>query len=137
VQIIFLVWCRRFRITDQIENEEQLLGLKGDEENEQSKEQKELDKSEAETETEMEMEMENEFDGEMFDVPDKKTITTTKATTAKKSSTVRWAMGAIQMSKSLMRTCGTRMKTRKSKTSKSRRNSKKTVKYQEKLCRTN
>jgi len=39
----------------------------------------------------MEMEMENEFDGEMFDVPDKKTITTTKATTAKKSSTVRFS----------------------------------------------
>jgi midasin (ATPase involved in ribosome maturation) len=56
-------------VTDQIENEEQLLGLKGDEEKEQQKEdQKQLDEEEAETG----MEMENEFDGEMFDVPDKK-----------------------------------------------------------------
>jgi midasin (ATPase involved in ribosome maturation) len=55
-------------VTDQIENEEQLLGLKGDEKNENKKEQKQLDENEAETG----MEMENEFEGEMFDVPDKK-----------------------------------------------------------------
>uniref|UniRef100_A0A7S3VEM6 Midasin n=1 Tax=Chaetoceros debilis TaxID=122233 RepID=A0A7S3VEM6_9STRA len=55
-------------VTDQIENEEQLLGLKGDEEKETTQEQKELNEDEAETG----MEMENEFDGEMFDVPDKK-----------------------------------------------------------------
>eukprot|EP00979_Chaetoceros_neogracilis_P011124 scaffold2695_cov256-Chaetoceros_neogracile.AAC.6 len=55
-------------VTDQIENEEQLLGLKGDEENEKQQDQKELNEDEAETG----MEMENEFDGELFDVPDKK-----------------------------------------------------------------
>ena len=55
-------------VTDQIENEEQLLGLKGDEENEETQEQRELDEDEAETG----MEMENDFDGEMCDVPDKK-----------------------------------------------------------------
>lgn len=56
-------------VTDQIENEEQLLGLKGDEEKEQqNQDQKQLNEEEAETG----MEMENEFDGEMFDVPDKK-----------------------------------------------------------------
>ena len=55
-------------VTDQIENEEQLLGLKGDEEKEQNSDQKQLNEEEAETG----MEMENDFDGEMFDVPDKK-----------------------------------------------------------------
>ena len=48
-------------VTDQIENEEQLLGLKGDEDNDKQQEQKELNEEEAETG----MEMENEFDGEM------------------------------------------------------------------------
>lgn len=56
-------------VTDEIENEEQLLGLKGDEDQEKSKEpQEQLDKEEAQTG----MEMENEFDGELFDVPDSK-----------------------------------------------------------------
>jgi midasin (ATPase involved in ribosome maturation) len=57
-------------VTDQIENEEQLLGLKGDEEKEKEKDtdKKQLDEEEAETG----MEMENDFDGDMFDVPDKK-----------------------------------------------------------------
>ncbi len=55
-------------VTDEIENEEQLLGLKGDEKEEKSTDQKELGEEEAETG----MEMENEFDGELFDVPDKK-----------------------------------------------------------------
>merc|ERR1711976_616651 len=54
-------------VTDEIENEEQLLGLKGDDEGEQSNDQKELGEDEAETG----MEMENEFDGELFDVPEK------------------------------------------------------------------
>ena len=54
-------------VTDQIENEEQLLGLKGDEENKDQEEQRQLGEDEAETG----MEMENNFDGEMFDVPDK------------------------------------------------------------------
>jgi len=54
-------------VTDQIENEEQLLGLKGDEEKEKENDKKQLNEEEAETG----MEMENDFDGEMFDVPDK------------------------------------------------------------------
>jgi midasin (ATPase involved in ribosome maturation) len=55
-------------VTDQIEDEEQLLGLKGDEDKEkQSNDKNELDEEEADTG----MEMENEFDGELFDVPDK------------------------------------------------------------------
>jgi MoxR-like ATPase len=57
-------------VTDQIENEEQLLGLKGDDENNdenKSGDQKQLDEKEAETG----MEMENDFDGEMYDMPEK------------------------------------------------------------------
>ncbi|GKY98789.1 hypothetical protein MPSEU_000835100 [Mayamaea pseudoterrestris] len=54
-------------VTDQIEDEEQLLGLKGDEEEgQQQDESRELDKEEAEKG----MEMTNEFDGEIFDVPE-------------------------------------------------------------------
>ena len=55
-------------VTDEIENEEQLLGLKGDEDQKNTNENNELGEEEAETG----MEMENEFDGELFDVPDKK-----------------------------------------------------------------
>ena len=57
-------------VTDQIENEEQLLGLKGDEDknDEKKDDNKQLDEEEAETG----MEMEGDFDGEMYDMPDKK-----------------------------------------------------------------
>ena len=55
-------------VTDEIENEEQLLGLKGDQTEENSNQNKELGEDEADTG----MEMENDFDGELFDVPDKK-----------------------------------------------------------------
>ena len=56
-------------VTDQIENEEQLLGLKGEDENNEEKkeEQKQLNEEEAETG----MEMEGDFDGDMYDVPEK------------------------------------------------------------------
>lgn len=56
-------------VTDQIENEEQLLGLKGDEEKEDNaaQDQKELNEDEADTG----MEMENNFDGDLYDVPEK------------------------------------------------------------------
>lgn len=57
-------------VTDQIENEEQLLGLKEEEKNDNvesnDKSSQKLDKEEAETG----MEMEEEFDGEMHDVPE-------------------------------------------------------------------
>jgi len=54
-------------VTDQLESEEQLLGLKNDEEkSEQQTEQKRLNEEEAN----QGMEMEADFDGEMFDVPD-------------------------------------------------------------------
>ena len=53
-------------VTDQIEDEEQLLGLKGDEpDKDQAEEAKEL----GEDEQDKGMEMENDFEGEMFDVP--------------------------------------------------------------------
>ncbi|CAM9377533.1 unnamed protein product, partial [Scytosiphon promiscuus] len=53
-------------VTDQIEDEEQLLGLKGDEpDRDQAEESKEL----GEDEQDKGMEMENDFEGEMFDVP--------------------------------------------------------------------
>ncbi|CAM9165037.1 unnamed protein product [Ectocarpus sp. 4 AP-2014] len=54
-------------VTDQIEDEEQLLGLKGDEEpdKDQAQEAKEL----GEDDQDKGMEMENDFEGEMFDVP--------------------------------------------------------------------
>jgi hypothetical protein len=57
-------------VTDQLESEEQLLGLKGDEdEDDQAKnaESKQLDEDEAE----QGMEMEGEFDGEMYDLPER------------------------------------------------------------------
>ncbi|CAM9468160.1 unnamed protein product, partial [Ectocarpus sp. 12 AP-2014] len=54
-------------VTDQIQDEEQLLGLKGDEEpdKDQAQEPKEL----GEDDQDKGMEMENDFEGEMFDVP--------------------------------------------------------------------
>jgi midasin len=56
-------------VTDQLENEDQLLGLKGDDKNEQDEQpqsSKELDKEQAE----QGMEMEGDFEGEMFDLPE-------------------------------------------------------------------
>ncbi len=55
-------------VTDEIDNEEQLLGLKGEQEKDDKQQNKELGEEEADTG----MEMENDFDGELFDVPDKK-----------------------------------------------------------------
>jgi len=54
-------------VTDQIETEEQLLGLQGDKE-EKSEDQKQL----GEDETDTGLEMEADFAGELFDVPDKR-----------------------------------------------------------------
>ena len=55
-------------VTDQIENEEQLLGLKGDEKQDasSSQDQKELKEDEVDTG----MEMEQDFEGEKYDMPD-------------------------------------------------------------------
>jgi midasin len=55
-------------VTDELESEEQLLGLKGDENQEasSSKERKELKEDEVDTG----MEMEQDFDGENYDLPD-------------------------------------------------------------------
>ena len=58
-------------VTDQIENEEQILGLKGDKPDEaesKGQQQRQLEEEEADTG----MEMENDFDGDMFDAPEKK-----------------------------------------------------------------
>ncbi|CAM9757632.1 unnamed protein product, partial [Ectocarpus sp. 13 AM-2016] len=54
-------------VTDQIQDEEQLLGLNGEEEpdKDQAQEAKELDEDDQDNG----MEMENDFEGEMFDVP--------------------------------------------------------------------
>lgn len=57
-------------VTDQIENEDQLAGLKSDKENEHDKpaqESKQLDEEEADKG----MEMEDDFDGDMYDLPKK------------------------------------------------------------------
>jgi midasin (ATPase involved in ribosome maturation) len=55
-------------VTDQIENEEQLLGLKGEEQQEvgSSQEKKELNQDEVDTG----MEMEGDFQGETYDIPE-------------------------------------------------------------------
>ena len=55
-------------VTDEIENEEQLLGLKGDENQDASAQQERKELKEDEVDTGMEME--NDFDGEKFDLPD-------------------------------------------------------------------
>lgn len=55
-------------VTDEIENEEQLLGLKGDENQDTSAQQERKELKEDEVDTGMEME--NDFDGEKFDLPD-------------------------------------------------------------------
>lgn len=55
-------------VTDELENEEQLLGLKGDDSKEApSQERKELKEDEVDTG----MEMEADFEGEKYDLPDK------------------------------------------------------------------
>jgi len=57
-------------VTDQIENEDQLAGLKSDKDDENDKKQdesKQLDEEEADHG----MEMEGDFDGEMYDLPEK------------------------------------------------------------------
>ena len=55
-------------VTDQIENEEQLLGLKGEDEHEaaSSQEKKELNQDEVDTG----MEMEGDFEGDTYDMPE-------------------------------------------------------------------
>jgi midasin (ATPase involved in ribosome maturation) len=55
-------------VTHEIENEEQLLGLKGDENQDASGEQERKELKEDEVDTGMEME--NDFEGEKFDLPD-------------------------------------------------------------------
>ena len=55
-------------VTDEIENEEQLLGLKGDEDQEAAAQQERKELKEDEVDTGMEME--NDFEGEKFDLPD-------------------------------------------------------------------
>lgn len=56
-------------VTDQLESEEQLLGLKGDNPNESTDDGKDPKKLEEE-EAKKGMEMDADFDGDMFDVPD-------------------------------------------------------------------
>ena len=55
-------------VTDEIDNEEQLLGLKGDEDQEAASQQERKELKEDEVDTGMEME--GDFDGEKFDLPD-------------------------------------------------------------------
>ena len=57
-------------VTDQIENEDQLAGLKSDKEEENDKKQDES-KQLNEEEADHGMEMEGDFDGEMYDLPEK------------------------------------------------------------------
>lgn len=59
-------------VTDQIENEDQLAGLKCDKENEQDNQNPEERQQLNEEEAEQGMEMEGDFDGEMYDLPEKK-----------------------------------------------------------------
>jgi hypothetical protein len=54
-------------VTDELENEEQLLGLKSDDKETPSQERKELKEDEVDTG----MEMEADFEGEKYDLPDK------------------------------------------------------------------
>lgn len=55
-------------VTDEIDNEEQLLGLKGDEDQEAASQQERKELKEDEVDTGMEME--GDFEGEKFDLPD-------------------------------------------------------------------
>ena len=58
-------------VTDQLENEEQLLGLQDNKENDEQGNQQDRDQLNEE-EAEQGMEMEGQFEGEMYDMPDKK-----------------------------------------------------------------
>jgi len=58
-------------VTDQIENEDQLAGLKSDKDNEEDQKKQEESKELDEEEADQGMEMEGDFDGEMFDLPEK------------------------------------------------------------------
>jgi len=60
-------------VTDEIEDEEQLLGLKGEEEKD-SQENKEKDEKLSQEEAEKGMEVEGDFDGEMHDLPDEEDL---------------------------------------------------------------
>lgn len=57
-------------VTDQLENEEQLLGLKSDQDNETDKPENQESRQLNEDEAEQGMEMEGDFDGEMCDLPE-------------------------------------------------------------------
>ncbi|CAM9114855.1 unnamed protein product [Choristocarpus tenellus] len=56
-------------VSDQIEDEEQILGLKGDEKPPDQSQQPEESKELGEKEEDNGLEMENDFDGELFDIP--------------------------------------------------------------------
>ena len=58
-------------VTDQIENEDQLAGLKSDEKNDEDKGESADPKQLNQEEAEQGMEMEADFDGEMYDLPEK------------------------------------------------------------------
>jgi MoxR-like ATPase len=57
-------------VTDEIENEEQLLGLKNEAQNEEKNSEEKGSKQLDEEEAEKGMEMEADFNGEMYDMPD-------------------------------------------------------------------
>jgi midasin len=58
-------------VTDQLENEDQLAGLKSDQDNSEDKPENQESKQLNEDEADQGMEMENDFDGDMCDLPDK------------------------------------------------------------------
>jgi len=58
-------------VTDQIENEDQLAGLKSDKDDEDDQKNQDESKQLNEDEADQGMEMEGDFDGEMFDLPEK------------------------------------------------------------------
>ena len=58
-------------VTDQIENEDQLSGLKSDKDNEDDQNKPDEPKELNEEEADQGMEMEGDFDGEMYDLPEK------------------------------------------------------------------
>ncbi|CAJ1949588.1 unnamed protein product [Cylindrotheca closterium] len=58
-------------VSDQLESEDQLAGLKPDQDNEDDKAEKQESRQLDEDEADQGMEMENDFDGEMCDLPDK------------------------------------------------------------------
>lgn len=121
-------------VTDEIENEEQLLGLKGDDKKETlSQERKELKEDEVDTG----MEMEGDFEGEKYDLPDKPEEQKDEASSENEeeldrvspskynkcfvhcgfnlfsftlSSNRKWVMVRTQMNRWLMKKCGTTMR---------------------------